>query len=492
MMSNGIYALASGYGKSAIAVVRITKKNVLLDISKFINKKNIKPRYATLVNLYKDKEKINLIDNCILLYFEGNRSYCGIDTIELYLHGSLFIIKEVFNLLDSIGYREAEPGEFTKLALINGKIDLIQAEAINNLINSENQKAYENSLKNLDKEFSNRLKIYEEKILNISSFFEASLEYPEDDFEVDEGYLKRIEDDFDFLIDEISNILKNSDSSIRLHSKFNVVIAGPTNSGKSSLFNTFLKEDRSIVSDIHGTTRDYIESELTLGNLHISIFDTAGIRDSEDKIEKIGIQRVNKLISEADIIIFLLSVDCILDKKLLELFENNKSKIIVALNKIDLLFTKDEILKTKNIEKTKKNQDIEKVIGKMKELKLTERVFEEFLLENHNNIIPISIEMNYNIDLIEKMLKDKLEKSYEQSKDEDESYFFIQTIRQKVLIEQVLKYIKDAQVAYKNKGLYDISAECLKNAYLKINELTGKEYTEELLESIFSKFCLGK
>jgi len=482
-MNSGIYALASGYGKSAIAVVRITKENVLLDISKFINKKNIKPRYATLVNLYKDKEKTNLIDNCILIYFEGIRSYCGIDTIELYLHGSLFIIKEVFNLLDSIGYREAEPGEFTKLALINGKMDLIQAEAINNLINSETQKAYENSLKNLDKEFSNRLKLYEDKIINISSFFEASLEYPEDDFEVDESFLKSIDDDFEFLIDEISKILKNSDSSIRLHSKFNVVIAGPTNSGKSSLFNTFLKEDRSIVSDIHGTTRDYIESDLSLGSIHISLFDTAGIRDSEDKIEKIGIQRVNKLISEADIIILLISVDGNLDKKVIELFEKYKSKIIVVLNKIDLVFGKDEIIKAKNLEK---------LVKKVEESKLTESLLKEFLSNNESQIIPISIEMNYNIDLIEKILKEKLEKSYEQSDEENENFFFIQTIRQKVLLEQVLKYIKDAAISYKNKGLYDISAESLRNAYLKINELTGKEYTEELLDSIFSKFCLGK
>lgn len=489
-MNNGIYALASGYGKSAIAVVRISKENIIDDISKFINKKKIVPRLATLVKLYKNNEKTKLIDNCILIYFEGKNSYCGIDTVELHLHGSLFIVKEVFNLLDSLGYREAEPGEFTKLAVINGKMDLIQAEAINNLINSETQKAYEYSLKNLGKEFSEKLKIYEDKILNISSFLEASLEYPEDDFELDDFYLKSIDEDFSHLLDEINKILNNSDSSIKLHCKSNVVIVGPTNSGKSSLFNTFLKEDRSIVSDIHGTTRDYIESELILGSIHISLFDTAGIRDSEDKIEKIGIQRVNKLISDADIIIFLISVDSFLDDKIIEIYKKYYEKIIIALNKIDLIFARENI--DKIIEEEEKFIDKNKLIIEFAIEKCNDQKLKEFLIENKEKIIPISIEMNYNIDFIERFLRDKLEKVIESEKEEDENYFFIQTIRQKVLLEQILNYIKDAYDSYKNKGLFDIAAEDLKNAYSKINELTGKEYSEEIFNSIFSKFCLGK
>lgn len=483
-MEVGIYALSSGYSKSAIAVVRIVKKDVLNDILQFINKKKIKPRYATLVNIYKDKEKTKILDNCILIYFEGKSSYCGIDTVELYLHGSLFIVKELFNLLDSIGYREAEPGEFTKLAVLNGKMDLIQAEAINNLINADSQLAYENSLKNLGREFSEKLNIFEKKIIEISSFLEASLEYPEEEFEDESEYIKKIKSDFEFLIAEISEILKNSVNSLALHNKINIVIVGPTNSGKSSLFNFLLKEDRSIVSDIHGTTRDYIESELTLGNLHISLFDTAGIRYSEDKIERIGINRVKKLIKDSDYIIFLVSIDCDIDDDLFQIYKENKDKLLVVLNKIDLLI-KD---KDKNNKFGKK--EILKIIEQSNEMK--EKVKNLIFLEE-NNFMPISVEYGYGIIYLEDYIRKKFELVENINKiDDNNQYLFIQTVRQKKLLEQVLNYIVEAKDILFEKNLYDIAAENLKNAYNTINELTGKLYSEDLFNEVFSKFCLGK
>lgn len=481
-MNIGIYALASGYGKSAIAVIRITKNDVISDLSKFINKKKIIPRQATLIDLYKDEERKKKIDNCILIFFKGQNSYSGVDTVELHVHGSLFVIKEIFNLLDSLGYREALPGEFTKLAVLNGKIDLIQAEAINNLINSDSEKAYENSLKNLGKEFSEKISNYERQILDISSFLEASLEYPEDDFESDENYLNIIFDKFHFLKTDILKILDNSSYGLALHSKNSVVIVGPTNSGKSSLFNCILKEDRSIVSDIHGTTRDYIESELVLGNTNISLYDTAGIRESEDKIEKIGISRIKKLIDEANLIIFLISVDSNIDLKLLDIYKENKEKIIIVLNKIDLLFNKENCEKF-FIEKEINN----KLIGKL------DSEIKNFILQNSSKILPISIELNIGIKELENLIRNKFEYNFDGDiKNNDEDYFFIQTIRQKVILEQVLNYILDAEKNLKENGLYDIAAENLKNAYLKINELTGKDYSEDLFNVIFSKFCLGK
>lgn len=484
-MNTGIYALSSGYGKCAISVLRVVKQDILNDIIPFINKKTIKPRYATLVKLYKDKEHKKLIDNCIMIFFSSFNSYSGLDTIEFHLHGSLFIIKEVYNLLETLGYREAEPGEFSKLAVLNGKMDLIQAEAINNLINSESQTAYENSLKNLGKEFSEKLKEYENAILQISSFLEASLEYPEEDLDEDKNIINDIYNQFDFLKSELSKIINVSSYSISLHSKFNIVVIGPTNSGKSSLFNYLLKEDRSIVSDVHGTTRDYIESDLSLGNLHISIYDTAGLRESDDKIEKIGIQRVKKLIENSDYLIFLISIDSNLDDDLIEIFNNNKEKIITVINKIDLIFGKIQL---------QKDLEIKDIIEKIIVSEFTNTSVKNFIESKINkNIIPISVESDFGIKYLENLLKEKLELKVDyKMKKEDEDYLFIQTIRQKNLLEQVLKYIIEAEKDIREKGLYDLAAENLRNSYLKINELTGKEYSEDLFNIVFSKFCLGK
>lgn len=489
-MNTGIYALASGYGKSAIAVIRITRDGVLSDILNFIDKKDIKPRYATLVKIFKDKEKIKLIDNCILIFYKGKNSYCGIDTVELFLHGSLFTIKEVFKLLDSIGYREAQPGEFTKLAVLNGKIDLIQAEAINNLINSDNPVAFENSLKNLEKEFSYKLNSYERTILDISSFLEATLEYPEEDLDEENNALRKIEEQINTLISDIEKILDNSNYSLAFHNKINIVIVGPTNSGKSSLFNSLLKDDRAIVSDIHGTTRDYIESELILGNLHISLFDTAGIRESDDIIEKMGIQRVKKLIDQADYLIFLISIDSKIDKDLLEIYKNNKEKLILIINKIDLIFEKKRFvfdsLKSNDYEKSK-------ILNKIISLKNIDDEIKKLIEDYKINIIPVSIEYGYGVDTVENYIRNKFEiiNNFGDGKI-DNNYFFIQTIRQKNVLEEILNYLIDGKKNLFDKGLYDLAAENFKNAYRKINELTGKKYSEELFNLIFSKFCLGK
>ncbi len=482
-MNNGIFALATGYTKSAIAVIRIAKKDLLGDLIDFIDKKSIKPRFATLIKIFGDKENKKIIDNCILIYFEKDKSYCGIDTIELHVHGSLFVIKEIYELLESLGYREAEPGEFSKLAVIHGKMNLIQAEAINNLINAETQQAYENS-KNLGKDFTKKLNYFENLILSISSFLEASLEYPEEELDSQDEELKEVYKKFDILQKEIDKILENSSYGISLHSRYNIVIVGPTNSGKSSLFNLLLKEDRSIVSDVHGTTRDYIESELLLGNLHLSLFDTAGIRNSDDKIEQLGIKRVKKLIEDADLIIFLIAVDSLVDKELIEIFLNYTKKILVVLNKIDLVIDlkdnlnkldylniKNEIINSNKIEKNTK----------------------DFILNLIDEFIFISVEYNFGIKFVEEKLKKSLEITIGNvDLQEDRGYEFIQTVRQKVLLEEVLNYINEAEKFLKEKNLFDISAENLKNAYLKINELTGKEYSKELFDLVFSKFCLGK
>ncbi|HOV45912.1 MAG: tRNA uridine-5-carboxymethylaminomethyl(34) synthesis GTPase MnmE [Spirochaetes bacterium] len=553
-MSEGIYALATPYGKSAIAIIRASKEGILNLMLPYLTTKKVADRKAILTYLYFDREREKLIDQLIMIYFPGKSSYSGVDTIEFHCHGSVFIVKEIFKFLQSLGFREASRGEFTRLAVLNGKMDLIQAEAINNLINSESFDAYEVSLRNLSSALSNIVEEIYQEILDSASIIESILSYPEEDWELENQYIDDIYNKVDNSLNKVEELLKNANYGISLNTRYDVVIVGPTNAGKSSLFNALLKKDRSIVSDIHGTTRDYIECDYKLDSFQLSLYDTAGLRKTEDKIELAGIKKVKDLIKEADCLIHILSIDDILnlykqqynnqksfsknladEERLFNIrgndlvtFElsfidkiNNKlilnKSIITVINKIDLILDDERIEKKlkddfkKNYEdllKFEKGMNIEKVIEYEERLQdILERIFYS-LDKNHNfeklfkdlckhsyNLRPafISIELGVGIRLLEREITNSLNKKInEDSAGYDKSKPFIQTMRQRVLFEKIEEYLKRSLQLLDEKEAYDMILENLRFSIEAFEKITGKDYTDEILDSIFDKFCLGK
>ena len=395
-----------------------------------------------------------IIDEVLVSYFKAPKSYTTENMCEINSHGGNVLMQRILDLCIKNGAELAKPGEFTKRAFINGRIDLVQAESVIDIINAKTLRESKEVVKQLEGYLSEKISNIKQNILSIMTNIEVSIDYPEYDTPV--IMIEDIKKCIDEAEKQLSNLETTFDNGKILRNGIKTAIIGKPNSGKSSLLNAILKEERAIVTEYEGTTRDTIEEFINLNGIPLNIIDTAGLRRTEDAIEKIGIQKSKKLAKDADLVICIIDSSKALDVEDYEIFDNlNEQNTIIVLNKIDLEMKIDEnnekIQKFKNIVKISalKKQGIEDLCFKIEDM---------FKLG----------EVNYDDTLI------------------------ITNERHKNLIRVAIKNLQEARKSVEDNMPIDIIAISLKNVLSNLGEITGEEVSEEIINEIFSRFCLGK
>lgn len=443
MMSNffeTIAAPATPLSYGGIGVIRISGEEALNIVSKFFNKK-IK---ENLINHGWIIDNDKKIDEVIVLYFKAPKSYTGEDVIEIQTHGSPVVIKKILNLLLDSGARLADRGEFTKRAFLNRKMDLTEAEAVLDLINSKTTKSASKNASNLSGALYLEISKMREKIIEILAKITASIDFPED---VKEVSYNEIIDSLAPIKEKIENILKNAKNHNILREGINISVIGRPNVGKSSLFNALLNLERAIVTDIAGTTRDTIKESFEIKGILATLTDTAGIREDEniDKVEQIGIKQAKNSITESDIVLLLFDGIEGITKDDREIFELAKGK------KSILVATKADIQEIK-----------------------------------YENAISISSKTGYNIDKLKNLIYEAL---IDINIDDSE---FTTNQRQQKSLKDALDFINNALFAAQNEELQDLISIDIKSALVSLGEISGEVINDEILNGIFEKFCIGK
>ena len=400
-------------------------------------------------------ENGDIIDEVLVSYFKAPSSYTTEDMCEINTHGGNVLMKKILDMCLKNGARLAEPGEFTKRAFLNGRIDLLQAESVIDVINSKTEKEAKTSIKQLEGFLSKRIKEIKDKIMDVMVNIEVTIDYPE--YDVEEVTKKQILGMLDEVYPMLKDLEKSFDNGKLLKEGIKTAIIGKPNAGKSSLLNAILKEDRAIVTEYEGTTRDTIEEFVNINGIPIKLIDTAGIREATDEVEKIGINRSKEIAKEADLIIAIFDSTKRFSSEDLEILDIIKNKkYIILLNKIDLNVIIDEN--------------------------------NEYLKDFSKNIIKISALNNWGLN----DLYSKISEMFNFNDINLDNDVIITNLWQKNLITKSLDDISKVRDVINNGMPVDIIAMFIKNILEDLNTITGEEVSEDIINEIFSKFCLGK
>ncbi len=444
-----ICAPATSQYESAISIIRISGDRSLEILKKiFETKKEIKNRYFHYGHIVNDGVKL---DEVMAVYFKAPYSYTTEDVVEIHLHGGSVSTNRVMELILDNGARLAESGEFTKRAFLNGRIDLTQAESVMDMISAKNNLAFDVALDNLEGSTNHEIKYLRNRVLHLISELTVSIDYPEEDIE--EITKDLINTTTTEIIDRIKLILDLSKKAIDIKNGVRVAIIGKANVGKSSFLNSITGVDRAIVTDIEGTTRDTIEVDLNLPGITLTLIDTAGIRETLDEVEKIGVEKSKHAANEADIIFVIIDASKEINEEELEILSKTQNKErLILVNKIDL---KSDY----NIEKLKSHVD-------------------------ESEIVLMSAKNKIGFDIIEKKVLEKLDIN--------------DKIRENPLVSsnRQLYYLKEAlnslTIVKNSNDPYDFLMIDLKDAYDHLGSVIGEALSGDLTNEIFSKFCLGK
>lgn len=453
-----IAAIATALGEGGISIIRVSGKDSVTIVDKIFKSKNgttilnIKPytmQYGNIVELITKEN----IDEVIVSFMKGPKSFTAEDTIEINCHGGIFSTKRVLEEVLKAGARIAEPGEFTKRAFLNGRIDLSQAEAIMDIITSKTDISMKAAIRQSEGKLSMYINKLREELLELIAHIEATVDYPEDDLEelTSEDTIIQLQ----CILSKVEKLINSADEGKIIRDGLNTAIVGKPNVGKSSLLNALLEEKRAIVTDIEGTTRDVIEEYINISGIPIKIIDTAGIRETKDIVEKIGVENSMKKIDEADLIIFILDASREMDNKDLDIITHIKNKkYIIILNKTDL-------------PKKIKNDDL------------------KFLSSKY--IVDMSAKTGFGID----KLKDRIKELFFNG-DIKASNLIITNMRHKAALISAKSNCLDAINALKNTAAIDLASIDIRNAWYNLGQITGDTIEEDLIEKIFKNFCLGK
>ena len=457
MKKDTIAAIATAMTNSGIGIVRISGPQAFDIIGKIYagkREKDLSNEHTHTIHYGYIVDGKETIDEVLVMIMRGPHSYTGEDTVEINCHGGVYVVKRILETVIKYGARPAEPGEFTKRAFLNGKMDLSQAEAVIDVIHSKNEYALKSSVSQLKGNVQKKIKEIRSEILYHTAFIETALDDPEH-ISVD-GYGEKLKETVDKLLLEIQELLKNSDNGRIMKEGIKTVIVGKPNAGKSSLLNVLVGEDRAIVTDIEGTTRDVLEESIQLQGISLNIMDTAGIRDTSDIVEKIGVDKAKNHANDADLVIYVVDASRELDENDFEIIQMiQEKKAVILLNKSDLatVVTKDMV-----------QSYIEKPM------------------------IEISAKEESGI----RELEDTLKQMFFQGEISFNDEVYITNIRHKTALQDAHDSLVKVNISIENDIPEDFYSIDLLDAYESLGSITGETIGEDLVNEIFSKFCMGK
>ncbi|WP_195612127.1 tRNA uridine-5-carboxymethylaminomethyl(34) synthesis GTPase MnmE [[Clostridium] symbiosum] len=458
MTSDTIAAIATALTNSGIGIIRVSGNEAFDIVDRIFRPKNkikkLKEEKTYTVHYGHIQDGDEIIDEVLAIVMRGPHSYTAEDTVEIDCHGGVLVMKKILETVIKYGARMAEPGEFTKRAFLNGRIDLSQAEAVIDVINSKNNYALKSSVSQLSGSMSKKVKDLREKLLFEIAFIESALDDPEH-ISLD-GYPEKLKVTVNDMQEELNRALSTFDSGRVLSEGIRTVILGKPNAGKSSLMNVLVGEERAIVTDIAGTTRDTLEENICLHGISLNIVDTAGIRETEDVVEKIGVDKARANADDADLLIYVVDGSCPLDEndyQIMNLIEGRKS--IVLLNKTDL------------------------------EMVLTP---EEIKEKTGKEVVAVSAKEQRGIDLLEEKIKELFLSGEIDFNDE----VMITNVRHKTAMSEALKSLSLVKQSIEDQMPEDFYSIDLMNAYEQLGTIIGESLEDDLVNEIFNKFCMGK
>lgn len=448
-MEDTIAAIATSLGVGAISIIRVSGPEAIKIVNNIFKGKDLTKQKTHTITYGHISENDKIIDEVLISIMKSPKSFTTEDTVEINCHGGISTTNKVLELLLNNGCRLAAPGEFTKRAFLNGRIDLIEAEGVMDLINSKTEKARNLAINQLSGTSSELIKKLRKEIVEILANIEVNIDYPEyDDIAVLSTQI--IKPQITNIIKELKEIIDHSENTKIIKDGIDVLILGRPNVGKSSLLNRLLEEDKAIVTDIEGTTRDIVEGKINLDGIILNIIDTAGIRQTEDVVEKIGVEKSLSLIDKADLVLFLLN--------------NNEDITPEDKNIINQLKNKNHIIVINKCDLTKK------------------------LDLNDNDCVYISAKENIGID----DLKNKIKELYNLEKIETEDLSYLSSARSISLLKQAMQSLKNADKGIDDNYPIDMVEIDIKDSWNILGEIIGETYEEELIDQLFSQFCLGK
>ena len=451
-MYDTIAAISTALGVGAISIVRVSGNDAIKIVNSVFKGKNLETVESHTINYGYILDKDKIVDEVLVSIMKAPKTFTKEDVVEINCHGGIATTRKILEILLINGCRLAEPGEFTKRAFLNGRIDLLEAEAVMDVINSKTEKSLNLAINQLSGGVSNLIKDLRQEIIKTLANIEVNIDYPEYE-DIEQMTIEMLKDNVKTIREKITDILKKSQDGKIIKEGIKTIIIGKPNVGKSSLLNLLLDEDKAIVTDIAGTTRDIVEGTITIDGIVLNIIDTAGIRKTEDIVESIGVKKSLDLIDEADLILYLLNNNESLTHEDIEIIDKIKNKnSIILVNKTDL----DTKIDLKDVDNA--------------------------------NIIKISVLNNTGIE----DLKNKIKEMFNIEKLDKKDYNYICNARSIALLQKSLKSLDSVEEGINNSVPIDMIEIDLKDVWSTLGEIIGENYSDELIDQLFSQFCLGK
>ena len=451
-MNDTIVAISTALGVGAISIVRLSGNEAIEIVNNCFKGKDLTKVESHTINYGHIVDNDEVIDEVLVSIMKDPKTYTTEDVVEINCHGGIISTKRILETMLIHGARLAEPGEFTKRAFLNGRIDLVKSEAVMDIIDSKSEEANKLALSQLTGTTSNMIKKFRDKLKQLLASIEVNIDYPEY-YDIEVVTKEKIEKELKVMKEDLKKVIKESKNSTLIKEGIKTVIIGRPNVGKSSILNKLLEQEKAIVTDIAGTTRDIVEGEIYLDGILLNIIDTAGIRSTEDIVEKLGVEKSLSMIDDADLVIVVLNNNESLTKEDEEILEKTKDKErIIVINKNDL----------------------------EKKININSKELKNIVYTNTNSTEGI------------KALKEKIIELFQLENIKSKDYTYLTNARQISLAKKAYQSLHDAEEGLKNDLPIDMIEIDLKETFDLLGEIIGETYSEEILDHLFANFCVGK